>query len=116
MIRGMHGMFYSSRAEELRAFFRDKLGLPGTDVGGGWLIFNVPEADLGVHPVEGSSASSGTADISFYCDDIRTTVGELRERGVVFSGDIEDHGYGFVTYFNVPGEFKVQLYQPKYAK
>ena len=52
MIRGMHGMFYSSRATELRAFFRHKLGLDGTDAGGGWLIFNVPEADLGVHPVQ----------------------------------------------------------------
>ena len=53
MIRGLHAMFYSSKAEELRAFFRDTLGFPGTDVGGGWLIFNPPEADLGVHPTEG---------------------------------------------------------------
>ena len=27
MIRGMHAMFYSSEAEALRAFLRDKLGL-----------------------------------------------------------------------------------------
>ena len=60
MIRGMHAMFYSSRAEELRAFFRDKLGLKGTDVGGGWLIFDAPEADLGVHPTEGSDVASGS--------------------------------------------------------
>jgi catechol 2,3-dioxygenase-like lactoylglutathione lyase family enzyme len=116
MIRGMHGMFYSSQAEALRAFFRDKLGLRGTDVGGGWLIFDAPEADLGVHPAEDSSVSSGTADISFYCDDIRGTVRELTNRGVEFTQDIEDHGYGFVTYFKVPGDFNVQLYQPKYVK
>ena len=36
MIRGMHAMFYSSKADELRAFLRDKLGLRGTDVGEGW--------------------------------------------------------------------------------
>ena len=36
MIRGLHAMFYSSQADELRAFFRDKLGFRGTDVGGGW--------------------------------------------------------------------------------
>src|SRR6187402_549066 len=53
MIRGMHAMFYSSQAEALRVFLRDKLGLNGTDVGGGWLIFDAPEADLGVHPLEG---------------------------------------------------------------
>src|SRR5205085_8685567 len=52
MIRGMHAMFYSSEAEALRTFFRDKLGLPGVDVGDGWLIFNLREADLGVHPTE----------------------------------------------------------------
>ena len=36
MIRGMHAMFYSSEAEALRTFLKDKLGLAGTDVGGGW--------------------------------------------------------------------------------
>lgn len=109
-------MFYSSRAEELRAFFRDKLGFDGTDVGEGWLIFDAPEADLGVHPTDGKEVASGTADISFYCDDIETTVRELRARGVVFTQDVGDHGYGYVTRFEVPGDFTVQLYQPKYRK
>ena len=115
MIRGMHAMFYSSEADSLRAFLRDKLGLNGTDVGDGWLIFDAPEADLGVHPTEGG-AGSGTAEISFYCDDIVATVSELKARGVEFAQDVEDHGYGLVTYFKVPGDFTVQLYQPKYAK
>jgi predicted enzyme related to lactoylglutathione lyase len=109
-------MFYSSQAVELRAFLRDKLDLKGTDVGDGWLIFDPPEADLGVHPTEGNEPQSGTADISFYCDDIDETVRELKERGVEFTQPVEDHGYGFVTFFNVPGGFSVQLYQPKYAK
>ena len=116
MIRGMHAMFYYSQAEALRAFLKDKLGLVGTDVGGGWLIFDAPEADLGVHPTEGSDAASGTSDISFYCDDITETVGELRARGVEFTQEIEDHGYGLVTFFKVPGNFKIQLYQPKYTR
>lgn len=116
MIRGLHAMFYSSNADGLRAFFRDKLGLKGTDVGEGWLIFNAPEADLGVHPTDGKEPASGTADISFYCDDIAQTVGELRSRGVEFTEEVEDHGYGLVTHFKVPGGFVVQLYQPKYEK
>ena len=116
MIRGMHGMFYCSEAEALRAFLRDKLGLKGTDVGGGWLIFDAPEADLGVHPNEHGEPKSGAAEISFYCDDIAQTVAELRSRGVEFTQDVADHGYGLVTYFKVPGDFKVQLYQPRYAK
>lgn len=117
MIRGMHAMFYSSEAQALRSFLKDKLGLKGTDVGDGWLIFDAPQADLGVHPTaQGSEPASGTADVSFYCDDITRTVDELRSRGVEFTRAIEDHGYGLVTYFKVPGGFEVQLYEPKYRK
>jgi len=116
MIRGLHAMFYSSHADELRTFLHDKLGFAGTDVGGGWLIFDAPEADLGVHPTEGANPMSGTADISFYCDDIAATVRDLEARGVEFTKGIEDHGYGLVTFFKVPGDFEIQLYQPKYAK
>ena len=116
MICGLHAMFYSSQANELRAFLRDKLGFQGTDVGDGWLIFDAPEADIGVHPTDGKEVASGTADISFYCDDITETVRELRSRGVEFTQEVEDHGYGLVTFFKVPGGFTVQLYEPKYAK
>jgi hypothetical protein len=116
MIRGLHAMFYSSQASELRAFLRDKLGLTGTDVGDGWLIFDAPESDLGVHPTDGKEVTSGTADISFYCDDLAATMRELRSRGVEFTHEAEDHGYGLVTHFKVPGGFTVQLYQPKYQK
>ncbi len=117
MIRGVHTMFYSSEPEALRAFLRDKLGLPATDVGGGWLIFDLPEADMGCHPADGAhGAPSGKHDISFYCDDIELTVAQLKAKGVEFTGPVADHGYGLVTYFQVPGGFAVQLYQPKYAK
>jgi hypothetical protein len=77
MILGMHAMFYSSEAEALRTFLKEKLGFAGTEVGGGWLIFDAPEADLGVQPTEGGEPASGTADISFYCDDIVATVAKL---------------------------------------
>jgi len=116
MIRGMHGMFYSSKAEALRIFLRDTLGLPGTDIGGGWLIMRAPESDLGVHPTEGNDMPSGTADISFYCDDIQATVKELQGKGVEFTQDVQDHGYGLVTFFKAPGDFSIQLFQPKYSK
>ena len=115
MIKGVHTMFYSSDAEGLREFLRDKLGLKATDVGGGWLIFDIPEGDMGCHPADPDhGAPSGTQDISFYCDDINKTVDELKARGVEFKSDVEDHGYGFVTHFFVPGDFSIQLYQPKY--
>jgi catechol 2,3-dioxygenase-like lactoylglutathione lyase family enzyme len=118
MIRGVHTMFYTSEPEALRAFFRDKLGFPAHDVGGGWLIFDLPEADLGCHPAEkgDDGAPSGTPDISFYCDDIEKTVAELKARGVEFTEPVADHGYGLVTHFKVPGGFAIQLYQPRYSK
>jgi catechol 2,3-dioxygenase-like lactoylglutathione lyase family enzyme len=117
MIRGVHTMFYSSEPEALRAFLRDKLGFPATDAGEGWLLFDLPEADMGCHPAEpGKGAPSGTHNISFYCDDIEGTVAELKARGVEFCGPVVDHGYGLVTHFKVPGGFEVQLYQPRYSK
>ena len=82
MIRGVHTMFYSSEPEALRAFLRDKLGFKGCDVGDGWLIFNLPEADMGCHPADAEEgAPSGTPSISFYCDDIEKTVAELKREG-----------------------------------
>ena len=112
-------MFYSSQAEELREFLRDTLGLKATDIGHGWLIFDLPEADMGIHPSDETRKNggpSGTPDISFYCDDIEETVKELKSKGVEFRGEIEDHGYGLVTFFKVPGDFFLQLFQPKYEK
>jgi hypothetical protein len=35
MIRGLHGLLYSSDADASRAFIRDKLRLPFTDAGNG---------------------------------------------------------------------------------
>ena len=117
MIRGLHGMFFSSKPEELRAFLRDKLQLPFTDVGQGWLIFDLPAGDLGCHPTDGEQGPpSGTHDISFWCDDLEATVAELSGRGVEFFGEIEDQGFGLVTRFEMPGGVKVTLYQPRYSK
>lgn len=116
MIRGVHTMFYSSQADALRAFLRDKLQFPCTDVGGGWLIFDLPEAEMGCHPADDrDGARNGTHDISFYCDDIEKTVAELKSRGVEFTEPVADHGYGLVTHFKMPGDMKVQLYQPRYS-
>src|SRR6185369_12043273 len=110
-------MFYSSQPEELRAFLRDKLGFPFTDVGEGWLIFDLPEAEMGCHPADPEEgASPGRHDISFYCDDIEKTVKELRGRGVEFTEGIADHGYGLVTQFKMPGGVEAHLYQPRYKK
>ena len=116
MIKGVHTMFYSDVAEELRAFIRDTLGFPFTDVGEGWLIFDLPEADMGVHPTGEHGDPHNTHAISFYTDDIEKTVAELREKGVEFTTPVEDHGFGLVTFFKAPGNLVLQLYQAHYTK
>ena len=117
MITGVHTMFYTSEPEALRSFIRDKLGFSYTDVGDGWLIFDLPEAEMGCHPAETEDGQpSGTHYISFYCDDIEKTVAQLKARGVEFTDEVRDVGYGLATRFRMPGDFQVQLFQPKYAK
>jgi catechol 2,3-dioxygenase-like lactoylglutathione lyase family enzyme len=115
MIKGVHTMFYTSDAAATRAFLRDKLGFSFTDVGDGWLIFDLPEADMGCHPTDGDPPAN-THAISFYCDDIRQTIAQLKSRGIEFVDDVVDAGYGQVTHFKMPGGVQVQLYQPHYAK
>ena len=115
MIKGVHTMFYTSEPEALREFLRDKLGFSAVDTGGGWLIFDLPEADMGCHPVT-PSAPSGTADISLYCDDLATTMGQLAARGVEFTDEPQDVGYGIAVHLKVPGGFDIELYQPSYSK
>jgi hypothetical protein len=117
MIKGVHTMFFSSEPEALRAFIRDKLGFPSTDVGDGWLIFDLPEADMGCHPADKEgSQPSGTHHISFYCDDLERTVADLQAREVEFTDEIANVGYGLAIHFKMPGDFEVELYQPYYTK
>ena len=111
MIQGMHGLFYTPQAEAVRAFFRDVLELPHVDAGDGWLIFGVPKGEFGVHP-----GDAPKHELSFWCDDIEETKAALEAKGVVFTKDVEDHGYGLVTYFDLPGGGPVQLYQPRHPQ
>ena len=97
--------------DEIRAFIRDKLGFVHNDIGEDWLIFDVPEADFGVHPSDKPYHS-----ISFYCDDIHKTVEVLKSRVVEFSSGVTDEGWGLLTHIRMPGNFEVELYQPKYEK
>ncbi len=115
MIKGIHAMFYTNAPEELRAFIKDKLGLRGCDVGQGWLVFEAPEAELGCHPAaEDKSCPAGTHSISFYCEDLVQAVADLKAKGVEFTDDITDAGFGRITHFQMPGGVSAELYQPHY--
>ena len=66
-------MFYTSEPEALWTFIREKLGFHSTNVGAGWLIFDIPGPEMGCHPSDESGKegkATGTHDISSYCVDI----------------------------------------------
>jgi catechol 2,3-dioxygenase-like lactoylglutathione lyase family enzyme len=110
-IVGAHVLLYTPEAEALRAVFRDALGWEHVDAGDGWLIFALPPAEIGVHPSDGAT----THELSLMCDDIHTTVAELRAKGIEIHGEPEDRGYGIVTTMILPGGVEIDLYEPRHA-
>src|SRR5215211_3244818 len=109
-ITGVHGLFYTSEPEAVRALLSDVLGWRHVDAGGGWLIFALPPAELGVHPTEGEASHQ----ISLMCDDIKATVAELQAKGIVVRGEPRDDGFGITTTVVLPGELDVMLYEPRH--
>ena len=115
-IVGTHMLLYSSEPEALRAMLRDVFGFSSVDAGGGWLIFSLPPAELGVHPSEGPTYDSGVRhQVAFMCDDIHKTVADLRSKGVRIDGEPQDEGYGITIMMSLPGGVEVMLYQPRHA-
>jgi catechol 2,3-dioxygenase-like lactoylglutathione lyase family enzyme len=119
VISGFHTIIYSDDADATRAFFRDVLGWPSLDAGGGWLIFKTPPSELGVHPTSGD-ADERWATVPFHqsslmCDDIEATIAELQGKGVAVKTDVKDQGFGLVTSFAVPGAGWMMLYQPRHG-
>ena len=125
MIKGMHVTYFTRHADEMRDFMRDKLGLAARDVGGGWLILDVPASEIAAHPMgegdEEEGAGEGHAGpepegavISFYCDDLDATMRELKEKGVEFTSEVRDEGWGLLASFRMAPDVEVDLYQPRY--
>ena len=108
-IAGVHGLIYTSEPDALRALIRDALGWEHVDGGEGWLIFELPPAELGVHP-----ADAPAHELSLMCDDIHATVSELRAKGIEFSGEPENRGFGIGVRMVLPGGVEVLLYEPRH--
>jgi catechol 2,3-dioxygenase-like lactoylglutathione lyase family enzyme len=110
VIRGAHVILYSSDADADRAFLREVLQLPAVDAGGGWLILQLPPAEVAVHPAE----TSGTVELYLVCDDVDATVAEWSAKGVVFDGPVSDEGWGRVTAVRLPGGGRLGIYEARH--
>ena len=120
MINGAHFLLYSVDADADRAFIRDVLDFRSVDVGGGWLIFGLPPAEMAVHPADGTftqrHGDQTMLGVVLYlmCDDVTAEVKGLEGRGVRCS-KIEDAGWGIRTTIRLPSGGDIGLYQPKHA-
>jgi catechol 2,3-dioxygenase-like lactoylglutathione lyase family enzyme len=115
LIAGIHGLLFAEDAEAARAFFRDVLGFDSVDAGGGWLIFALPPAELGIHPVNRSDQASGRLELWLMCHDLAVTMAELEAKGVEFTAPISEEGFGSYAPFEIPGAGQAWLYEPKHA-
>jgi len=110
LINGAHVVIYSKDAEADRAFFRDVLKLPSVDAGHGWLIFEMPPAELAFHDAE----STGKHELYFMCDDIKATLKDLQSESVEVS-EVNEQRWGSLATFTLPGGGKIGVYEPKHA-
>jgi len=111
MIIGAHSIIYSKRPEADRAFLLEVLGLPSVDVGGGWLIFGLPPAEVAVHP----SDENDVHEFYLMCANIETFVKAMAAQDIS-CGPVQDQGWGLLTQVMLPGGGKLGVHQPRHAR
>src|SRR2546428_3609730 len=98
MIIGAHSIISSTNPDADRAFLRDVLKFTNVDVGGGWLIFGLPPAEVAVHP----SDENNVHEFYLMCDDVEALVAEMKKQNVG-CGPIQSMGWGLLTQVMLPG-------------
>jgi hypothetical protein len=111
MLIGAHSIIYSTNPDADRAFLRDVLKLPNVDVGGGWLIFGLPPAEVAVHP----STKNDVHEFYLMCDDVEAFVAEMKTHNVVCS-PVQNQGWGLLTRMTLPGGGTLAIYQPRHGR
>jgi catechol 2,3-dioxygenase-like lactoylglutathione lyase family enzyme len=119
MIHGVHVLLYSRDPEADRAFFRDVLNLGAVDAGGGWLIFGLPPAELGIHPDDGSvvqdhpDQSLTGCVVYLMCDNLRETIDSLSAKGIATTA-IQEANWGSSSSVRLPSGGALGLYEPRH--
>ena len=111
VITGAHSIIYSTNPAADRAFLRDVLNLTHVDVGGGWLIFGLPPAEVAVHP----SDRNDVHEFYLMCDDVGALVEDLKKREIACS-PVRSLSWGLLTNVTLPGGGTLGIYQPSHAR
>jgi hypothetical protein len=111
MIIGAHSIIYSTNPDADRAFLRDVLKLTNVDVGGGWLIFGLPPAEVAVHP----SNENDVHEFYLMCDDVQSLTADMQKRNIACS-PVQEMDWGLLTQVTLPGGGKLGIYQPRHAR
>ena len=111
MITGAHSILYSKNPEADRAFLRDVLHFPNVDVGGGWLIFGLPPAEVAVHPGE----KNDVQEFYLMCDDVDALIAEMQKHKIACT-PVRHMDWGSLTQVTLPGGGKLGIYQPRHAR
>jgi hypothetical protein len=111
MIIGAHSIIYSKDPDADRAFLRSVLKMPNVDVGGGWLIFGLPPAEVAIHP----SDENDVHEFYLMCDNVEAFIAEMKKHNIN-CGPVHNQGWGILTQVILPGGGKLGVYQPRHAR
>jgi hypothetical protein len=109
MFSGAHVVIHSKDSEADRKFFRDVLKFGSVDAGHGWLIFELPPAEVAFHPAQ----ENNVHELFFMCDDLKSTMEKLA-KAQVKCGPVSEERWGHLTKITLPGGGQIGLYEPKH--
>src|ERR1700674_3687961 len=98
-------IIYTKDPDADRTFFKDVFGFDSVDAGHGWLIFALPPAEVAFHP-----GAESRHDLYLMCDDLDTTMAELKSKGVVVKGSVDDLSWGRLAHIELPGGGTLGIY------
>ena len=110
-INGAQAIIYSTNAEADRALLRDLFQFKHEDVGGGWLIFGLPPAEVAIHPAD----KNDRHELYLMTDDIAGFVAEMKKRDITCA-PVTSQGWGMLTHITLPGGGKLGVYAPRHAR
>lgn len=111
MITGAHTMIFSKDAEKDRLFFKDVLKFPYVDNGGNWLIFDLPNTEMGVHPND----KNNIHELYFLCEDIDVFI-ETMSKHSIKTLNRRDEPWGKIIDLILPGGGTIMVYEPLHKR